>query len=89
MFSSAFFWHFFHGIVCLSSSVFPRAFLVFFLGRLGRRCCPIHMCWPVCPWLFKFFSMPTTLPKFNSLLVDLFSAPPMSAPPSSGYSVAI
>ena len=39
--------------------------------------------------VFKFLSMPTTQPTFNSLSADLFLAPSTSAPPSSGDSVAV
>ena len=39
--------------------------------------------------VFEFHSMPTTRPTFNSLSKDLFPAPFMSAPPSSGDSVAV
>ena len=47
------------------------------------------MCWPVPPWLFGFFSMPSPRPTLNNLSVDLLLGPSMSAPPSSGYSVAV
>ena len=39
--------------------------------------------------VFEFLRMPTTRPTFNSLSKDLFPAPSMSAPPSSGDSVAV
>ena len=90
-----FFWRFFHGAVCLSSFVFPRAFLLFFSQKnwkyfgVALHCCLILMCQPVRLWLFKFFSMPTTRLMLNNRLADLLPAPSMSAPPFSGDSVAI
>ena len=91
----SFFWCFFHGAVCLSSFVFPRAFLLFFSQKnwkyfgVALHCCLILMCQPVRLWLFKFFSMPTTRLMLNNRLADLLPAPSMSAPPFSGDSVAI
>ena len=60
VFSSAFFQYFFLGTVCLSSFVFPGAFLVFFSRKnwhfaVALCCCPTRLRRPICPWLFKFF----------------------------------
>ena len=68
---------------------FPRAFLVFFFGRLGYLLMsPFVVARFMCAGLFihgfKLLSMPTTPLMFNSLSVDRFVASP-----SSGDSVAI
>ena len=50
---------------------------------------PIRKCWPVRPWLFKFFSLPTACSMLNNWSADLLPAPSISAPPFSGDSVVI
>ena len=52
------------------------------------RCVPTRVCWPVCPWLFKFFSMPRTRLTTGRQNV-LLPAPSMSALPFSEVLVAV
>ena len=93
VFSSAFFRHFVQGTVCLSSFVFPRAFLQHFSRKNWRhfavalRCCPIRMCWPV--RFFSSFSMLVKRPTFYNLSLVLLPTPSMAAPLFSGDSVAV
>ena len=84
MFSSAFFQRFFRGTVCLSSFVFPRAFLAFFLGRIGGiLLSPYIVAQLACS---SFCPMRLTL---NHRSADLLPAPSMSALPFSEVLVAV
>ena len=77
------------GFSCVSRSlfnVFSRKNWRHFAVALRR--CTTRVCWPVRPWLFKFFSMPPTRLTFNNRSADLLPAPSTSAPPFSEVFVA-
>ena len=84
VFSSAFFSAFLSGTICPSSFVFPGAFFSIFSRKNWRHfavtlhCCPTCMCWPIRPWLFKFFSMPPSLLQRTSLPVFQRGSSPAS-----------
>ena len=89
VFSCAFFQCLFLGILSLSSLVFSLS--LFSVSwetwrpvAIAVSCCLIHVCWPVRVWLFRYFSVPTMQPMFDSLSAGLFPNPPMLAPPSLG-----
>ena len=95
VFSSAFFWRFFQGTVCLSSCVFPRALFqrFFFSEELEAFCCRLTLL-PDSHVLadrlfFSSFSMPVRRPTFYNPSLVLLPTPSMAAPLSSGDSVAV
>ena len=61
---------------------------MFFVEDLEAFCCRLT-CFGSFVCGFKFLSMPTMRPTFNSLLAVLLPAPSTLAPPSSGDSVAV